>query len=80
MPSLKDRKAGRDLGLHVECPFCGFICTHPNITTMTWCSGCFVEYELSRNGKVMFDKRLKTPRFLWAKAIQKSGGMRIGKV
>lgn len=75
------KKTGkRHRPFHVECPFCGFLCTAPEQTPMTWCSGCFVEYYTTRNGSVVFDDKLKTDRFIWAKALQKSGGMRLSKL
>ena len=61
----------------VDCPFCGFPCTVN--TPYSWCSGCYVEYYHSSE-HVVFDTARKTPRFAWAKAIAKSGGMTMGRV
>lgn len=61
-----------DSRLHWVCPFCGRLCDA--LTALSWCSGCFVEYSTSG----LFDASKKTPRFALAKAVQKSGGLRIG--
>jgi len=47
------------------------------MTELRWCSGCFTEwYKIGE--RYIFDDKRKTPRFAWAKAIQKSGGIRMG--
>ena len=61
---------------HVLCPFCGFACTKD--TPYSWCSGCYVEYHRNRNGDIVFDTLRRDECFIWAKAIQKVGGMRMG--
>lgn len=63
------------LAFEVKCPFCGASCdpTSP----LSWCAGCYTEWTVKPNGDVVFDTELKTPRFAWAKAIAKAGGMRI---
>lgn len=64
---------------HVVCPFCGFACTKD--TAYSWCSGCYVEYYPSKSGlSVIFDTERKDDRFIWAKALQKAGGMRFGNL
>jgi hypothetical protein len=66
------------LPFHVICPFCEFPTT--TFTEMTWCGGCFVEWYRTRSGSVMFDTERKTPRFAFAKALGKAGGVRFGTV
>lgn len=64
---------------HVECPFCGFL--NVAVTTYSWCGGCYVEYTRNkRSGRVTFDTELKTDRFIWAIALAKAGGMRMGSI
>ena len=67
----------------LKCPFCEARTTvNP---TMPWCGNCFVEYYRGkpdpRTGGVrwVFDDKRKTPRFAWAKALGKAGGMRLGE-
>jgi len=67
----KKAKPHSESRLHWICPFCGEPCDR--FTTLTWCSGCFVEY--SPTG--MFDDQRKTDRFAFAKALQKSGGTKL---
>jgi hypothetical protein len=62
--------------MHMLCPFCMFPCDRT--ASLTWCSGCYCEWMRDKNGDTWFVPSLKTERFLWAKVIQKSGGMRIG--
>lgn len=60
---------------HVICPFCGYEPTR--FTEMTWCANCYTEFTV-KNGEVIFDDELKTPRFALAKALAKSGGAKLG--
>lgn len=61
---------------HMLCPFCGEHCDRT--ASLTWCSGCYVEWYKSRNGDFVFDTKRKTERFAFAKALCKSGGAKIG--
>ena len=61
---------------HVICPFCGYEPTW--FTEMTWCAKCYTEFTVT-NGKVVFDDKLKTPKFAWAKALAKAGGIKMTK-
>ena len=60
---------------HVICPFCGYEPTWH--TEMTWCAGCYTEFTV-KDGQVIFDDQLKTPRFAWAKVLAKAGGAGFG--
>jgi len=77
---LMKKKAKRSTvsRLHIVCPFCGQLVDW--ITELTWCGNCYVEWYETRSGVFIFDDKRKTERFIWAKAICKSGGMRIGPV
>jgi hypothetical protein len=68
----------------LKCPFCG--ATTVENPTMPWCASCQVEYYESRRPdpatgrrRFVFDSKRKTERFAWGKALNASGGMRIGK-
>lgn len=58
---------------HVVCPFCGAACDKS--AALTWCAGCHVEYRRRRDGVIEFDNQLRTPRFAYAKAVMKAGGL-----
>jgi len=58
------------------CPFCE---AYVDVMTyLKWCGQCGCEWYHNRNGDVIFDTNRKTPRFAWGKAVQKSGGIKIG--
>lgn len=65
-----------------EGPFQFFTCScgnHQAINEgMPWCSTCGVEYDVGDTAVVLRPDR-KTPRFALAKALNLSGGMRIGR-
>lgn len=74
------------IGWYCTCPVCG----HPQATNenMPWCSKCGTEYNptmlVFSNGRVrylyvVFDTELKTPKYAWGKALNRAGGVRIGK-
>ncbi len=67
--------ARRHSVFHVICPFCETLCE--SRAYLAWCTGCYCEYYTRKNGDVIFDTNRKTPRFAWAKAICKSGGVQI---
>lgn len=69
------RYARRDVWPFVRCPFCGRLCDRTS--TMTWCVGCYTEWTVTPRGAVVFDTDQRTPRFAWAKAIAKAGGIGI---
>ena len=46
-------------------------------TNMPWCSTCFVEYTIARTS-ITLDTEIRTDRFLWAKAVGRAGGLKIG--
>lgn len=61
----------------VDCPFCGYSVETSN--PGQWCASCFIEWYISKNGGfVIFDDTRKTPRFVWAKALARAGGVRFG--
>lgn len=75
------------IGWFGDCPFCGH---HQAINeNMPWCAKCAVEYGERKTYEdkygtmsysyVVFDDKKKTERFAWAKALNLSGGVRIGK-
>lgn len=72
----KEAKRSSQRRLHVVCPFCSALVDYR--TALTWCSSCYVEFKRKDDGKVIFDDKLKTERFALAKAVMKSGGMKIG--
>lgn len=72
------RVAERLPPFHIRCPFCGFDTTW--ITEMRWCANCYVEWYRRRDGEIVFDTNRKTPRFAFAKALGKAGGVRFGKM
>lgn len=65
-------------GQFVNCPFCDYkIATD---TTMTWCANCLTEWYISRDGEwAIFDDERQTPKFAWAKAFARAGGVSFGK-
>lgn len=63
---------------HVVCPLCGFACVRR--TPYAWCSGCYAEYDLLPSGRVRFDNKRRSEKYLWAIALQKAGGMRMGNL
>ncbi len=64
-----------DSPFHVTCPFCGHLCDRT--AALAWCASCYVEYHTNRDGESVFDTARKTPRFAFAKALAKSGGIAI---
>ena len=73
-------KRSPNSALHVVCPFCGYEPTWD--TEMTWCAGCYTEFTVGHDKdgdlKVIFDTGQRTGRFALAKALAKSGGLRLG--
>jgi hypothetical protein len=63
-------------------PFRYFTCTCGQVQaineTMPWCCKCVVEYDVNRVSVTLRPDR-KTPRFAFAKALNASGGMRLGR-
>lgn len=70
------------LGTTQHGPFRYFTCTcgqHQAINeTMPWCCKCVVEYDVNRATVTLRPDR-KTERFAFAKALNASGGMRLGR-
>jgi hypothetical protein len=64
-----------------EGPFRFFTCScgHDQAINenMPWCGTCFVEYDILRSGVRLVPDR-RTPRFAWAKAIGRAGGVQMG--
>lgn len=63
------------------CPFCKeFGVENP---AMPWCSNpkCTVEYVIGRGRArtIVFDDQRSTPRFALGRALNRAGGVRIGK-
>ncbi len=65
-------------GRHVLCPFCNFAVSPSN--PFKWCANCYIEYGEDGQGDVWFDTTLEREEYLWAKALARSGGARIGAV
>lgn len=65
-----------------EGPFRYFTCTcgqqQAINKTMPWCSKCVVEYDINRASVTLRPER-KTERYAFAKALNASGGMRLGR-
>ena len=74
--AVKKKARPSESRFHVVCPFCEALVD--KVTALRWCSGCFNEWYENRNGDIVFDDKRRTPRFAWAKAIQKAGGLGIG--
>jgi hypothetical protein len=72
------RARSMGIGRFVACPFCPDRGVQALNETMPWCSTCGCEYRITDLGAT-FDQSLKTPRYAWGKAINLSGGMKIGK-
>jgi hypothetical protein len=66
------------IGFYVVCPFCPDRREQALNENMPWCATCGCEYRITPAGAT-FDQALKTPRCAWGKALNLSGGMRIGK-
>jgi hypothetical protein len=66
----------------IDGPFRYFICAcgqHQAINaTMPWCCKCVVEYDVNRASVTLRPER-KTERFAFAKALNASGGVRLGR-
>lgn len=61
------------------CPFCDELGVEN--PAMPWCSNskCTVEYVIRRDGKIVFDDQRNTERYVLGRALNRSGGVRIGK-
>jgi hypothetical protein len=73
------RSRPRGIGRHAICPFCPDRREQAINEAMPWCSRCGCEYRVTARGAT-FDQSLKTPRYALSKALNLSGGMRIGKL
>ena len=73
------RARSEGIGRYVVCPFCPDRHRRDQAlnATMPWCATCGCEYRITTLGAT-FDQALKTPRYAWGKAINLSGGMKIG--
>lgn len=63
--------------MHVICPFCENACD--KFTHLAWCAKCGVEYYNTRQGNIVFDTKRRNPDFAFAKAVQRAGGISLGK-
>ena len=77
-------ETGRALCFSImTCPFCNAETVQND--TMPWCVACRCEYrpakDCPRTGRTRFrfDTALKTPEYAFAKVLNATGGMRIGK-
>jgi hypothetical protein len=61
----------------VVCPFCQR--QQALNEGMPWCATCGCEYRITPRGAT-FDQSLKTPRYAWGKALNLTGGARVGRV
>jgi hypothetical protein len=73
------RSVWKGIGRFVRCPFCPDRGEQALNEAMPWCSTCGCEYKITATGAT-FDQSLKTARFAWGKALNLSGGIRLGKV
>lgn len=74
------------IGWFCDCPICGH--NFAVNETMPWCSKCGTEHGEQKTFEdryatysyqyVTFDTEKKTPRYAWGKALNLSGGIRIG--
>ena len=62
---------------HVKCPFCDRWVDV--LTELKWCGNCYIEWYKKRDGTIVFDDKRKTERFTLAKALCKSGGVKLCK-
>lgn len=67
------------IGRFVVCPFCPDRWYQALNETMPWCGRCGCEYRITDRGAI-FDPSIKTPRYALGKAINLSGGMKLGKL
>lgn len=67
----------KGIGLFVACPFCPDRREQALNENMPWCSACGCEYRITPCGAT-FDQALRTPRYAWGKALNLSGGVRMG--
>lgn len=72
------RGVRKGIGIFVPCPFCLDHRETALNESMPWCVACGCEYKITPRGAT-FDQALKTPRYAWGKALNLSGGMRIGR-
>jgi len=72
------RSKPMSIGFYVVCPFCPGRREQAINEAMPWCSTCGCEYRVTPSG-VTFDQALKTPRYALGKALNLSGGVRLGK-
>lgn len=72
------RSVFKGIASFVVCPFCPDRREQALNACMPWCSTCGCEYRITPLGAT-FDQSLKSPRYAWGKALNLSGGVRIGK-
>jgi len=72
------RSTRMGIGYFVICPFCSDRRQRALNELMPWCSTCGCEYRITACGAT-FDQALKTPRYAWGKALNLSGGVKLGK-
>ena len=60
----------------MDCPWCGYPVSTSNIGQ--WCANCYVMFR-PKQSWIHFGRQVqKTEAEIWAHAISKSGGMKIG--
>lgn len=61
---------------HVLCPFCNFAVDRT--AAIQFCGGCYTEFYRNKDEEIVFDSKRKSDKYIWAKALMKAGGMKIG--
>lgn len=71
------------IAFYVVCPFCPDRRRQAINENMPWCATCGCEYRVrDRRQKpgALFDQALKTARYAWGKALNLSGGVKMGAI
>lgn len=74
--AVRRKLTWKDIGQFFTCS-----CGHEQAANelMPWCSVCGCEYDINTRTVTLQPER-KTERYAWGKALNLSGGVRIGKV
>jgi hypothetical protein len=62
----------------VHCPYCNYLVSTNN--PCNWCSGCYRLFKIENEFIHFSNKFSKTDAQIWAIAISKSGGIKIGNI
>lgn len=71
------RATWKGIGQFAFCPYCPDRGEQALNEIMPWCSTCGCEYRITARGAT-FDQSLKTERYAWGKALNLSGGVKLG--